>query len=88
MDIVGQQLQNCVVYPVDKFMKELEEASNRKEMYHTFSDDLCKTTEKYAKLHRKEQPKKLEESGEELCTARKRFHQVPIFHFHFFHFSF
>lgn len=79
MDIVGQQLQNCVVYPVDKFIKELDEASNRKEMHHTFLDDLNKATEKYAKVSRKEQSKKLEEVAEEVCVARKRFHQVSEF---------
>lgn len=77
MEIVTQQLQNCVLYPVDKFVHEMNELNGRKEVFHAIADDLDTSVLKHAKVGRKDtNSKKYEESNEELCTVRRRFHQV------------
>lgn len=76
MEVVSQQLTNCVVYPVEKFIREMNELQGRKDVFHSIADELDTSILKHAKIGRKDASKKLEESNEELCSVRRRFHLV------------
>ncbi|KRX35562.1 DCC-interacting protein 13-alpha [Trichinella britovi] len=81
MNLMVQQLRNCVLYPVNKLLSRLVELENHKEEYDELSDDLNTSLLKLVKLSPKCPAKKVEEIGTEYGLMRQRFHQAGLNYF-------
>ncbi|KRZ06228.1 DCC-interacting protein 13-alpha, partial [Trichinella zimbabwensis] len=81
MNLMVQQLRNCVLYPVNKLLSRLVELENHKEEYEVLSDDLNTSLLKLVKLSPKCPTKKVEEIGNEYGLMRQRFHQAGLNYF-------
>ncbi|CDW53332.1 PH domain containing protein [Trichuris trichiura] len=81
MELMVQQLQNCVLYPISKFVSRLDELQTCKESYYAACHDLNCSLMRVAKLSRKEPAKKVEEGNAEYGASRRRFHHVGLRYF-------
>uniref|UniRef100_A0A915IJC1 PH domain-containing protein n=1 Tax=Romanomermis culicivorax TaxID=13658 RepID=A0A915IJC1_ROMCU len=81
MEIVSQQLNNCALYPVAKFQRDMNDLLGRKDVFHSISDELDQAILKHTKLSKKDSSKKLDEINDELKTHRKRFHLAGLHYY-------
>ncbi|KFD50751.1 hypothetical protein M513_08407, partial [Trichuris suis] len=81
MALMVQQLQNCVLYPISKFVSRLGELQTCKESYYAAYHELNSSLMRVARLSRKEPAKKIEEGNAEYGVSRRRFHHVGLRYF-------
>uniref|UniRef100_A0A5S6R0F9 PH domain-containing protein n=1 Tax=Trichuris muris TaxID=70415 RepID=A0A5S6R0F9_TRIMR len=81
MELMVQQLQNCVLYPINKFISRLDELRSCKESYYGACHDLNSSLMRIVRLARKEPAKKVEEVNAEYGSMRRRFHHVGLRYF-------
>ncbi|GMS96032.1 hypothetical protein PENTCL1PPCAC_18207, partial [Pristionchus entomophagus] len=78
MELLAQQLDNCVRYPISKMHKELESLVEKASVkYESIQEDLIDAEEKYMKCSRKDSKKSNELLGE-LTMARNRYNSEAI----------
>ncbi len=76
-EIVGQQMSNCVLLPVDKLGKELNCLEERVGApFHQSDADLEEAETRFAKVHRKDSGRKVEELNNDVFFAKRNFHEV------------
>ncbi|VDP38806.1 unnamed protein product [Soboliphyme baturini] len=79
LELMLQQLQNCVLHPVRKLVNEFSLIEQQKSLYHELANDMDGLQIRLSRVNRKDSPKKIEDLSTEYGLTKKRFHKlVPV----------